>query len=127
VAIQEGTAIPARGRDLRYRGTGLRGLTAAPGVLDAGNSGSTIRMLAGILAAHPFPTSVTGDDSLRRRPMRRIIVPLERMGARVTSDDGRPPLTIEGTSQLAPSTFEPEVPSAQVKSAVLLAGCMHEA
>ena len=122
VAIQEGSRDPARGRDLRIAGRGLRGLTAAPGVLDAGNSGSTIRMLAGILAAHPFPTSVTGDDSLRRRPMRRIIVPLERMGARVSSDEGRPPLTIEGTSHLTAIDFEPEVPSAQVKSAVLLAG-----
>jgi 3-phosphoshikimate 1-carboxyvinyltransferase len=122
VAIHEGSRDPARGRDLEISGRGLRGLTAAPGMLDAGNSGSTIRMLAGILAAHSFRTSVTGDDSLRRRPMRRIIVPLERMGARVTSDGGRPPLTIEGTSQLAAIDFEPDVPSAQVKSAVLLAG-----
>ena len=66
-------------------------------VLDAGNSGSTMRMLAGILAAHPFQATMTGDDSLRRRPMRRVIVPLERMGARIGSDDGRPPLTIHGT------------------------------
>jgi 3-phosphoshikimate 1-carboxyvinyltransferase len=79
-------------------------------------------MLAGNLAAHPFPTSITGDDSLRRRPMRRVIVPLERMGARITSAEGRPPLTIEGTRMLAPIDFSPEVPSAQVKSAVLLAG-----
>ena len=111
-----------RGREIRVAGRGIRGLTPPPGVLDAGNSGSTIRMLAGILAAHPFRTAITGDDSLRRRPMRRIIVPLERMGARFTSDDGRPPLTIEGTSHLAAIDFEPEVPSAQVKSAVLLAG-----
>jgi 3-phosphoshikimate 1-carboxyvinyltransferase len=81
-----------------------------------------MRMLAGILAAHPFRTSITGDESLRRRPMRRIIVPLERMGARIGSDDGRPPLTIEGAADLAPIAFEPDVPSAQVKSAVLLAG-----
>jgi 3-phosphoshikimate 1-carboxyvinyltransferase len=122
VEIQEGPHDPARGRDIRVSGRGIRGLTAAAGVLDAGNSGSTIRMLAGILAAHPFRTSITGDDSLRRRPMRRIIVPLERMGARFTSDAGRPPLMIEGASRLAAIDFEPEVPSAQVKSAVLLAG-----
>jgi 3-phosphoshikimate 1-carboxyvinyltransferase len=79
-------------------------------------------MLAGVLAAHPFSTTVTGDASLQRRPMRRIIVPLERMGARIASHDGRPPLTIEGSAHLTPIDFEPEVPSAQVKSAVLLAG-----
>jgi 3-phosphoshikimate 1-carboxyvinyltransferase len=81
-----------------------------------------MRMLAGILAAHPFPATMTGDASLQRRPMRRIIVPLERMGARITSTDGRPPLTIEGSLQLAGVDVQPEVPSAQVKSAVLLAG-----
>jgi 3-phosphoshikimate 1-carboxyvinyltransferase len=122
VAIHEEPRDPARGRSIHIAGRGIRGLNSPAGVLDAGNSGSTIRMLAGILAAHPFRTSITGDDSLRRRPMRRIIVPLERMGARFTSDSGRPPLTIEGTSTLAAIDFEPDVPSAQVKSAVLLAG-----
>jgi 3-phosphoshikimate 1-carboxyvinyltransferase len=122
VAIEDGPRDPARGREIRVAGRGIRGLTAAAGVLDAGNSGSTIRMLAGILAAHPFRTSITGDDSLRRRPMRRVIVPLERMGARFTSDAGRPPLMIEGSSRLTAIDYEPEVPSAQVKSAVLLAG-----
>jgi 3-phosphoshikimate 1-carboxyvinyltransferase len=110
------------GVDVEIAGRGLRGLRSQAGILDAGNSGSTIRMLSGILAAHPFSTSITGDSSLRRRPMRRIIVPLERMGARIRSDDGRPPLTIEGTLRLMPIEFEPDVPSAQVKSAVLLAG-----
>jgi 3-phosphoshikimate 1-carboxyvinyltransferase len=110
------------GVDVAIVGRGLRGLRSQAGILDAGNSGTTIRMLSGILAAHPFSTSITGDSSLRRRPMRRIIVPLERMGARILSDDGRPPLTIEGTARLMPIEFEPDVPSAQVKSAVLLAG-----
>jgi 3-phosphoshikimate 1-carboxyvinyltransferase len=122
VEIQEAPRDPARGREIRVAGRGLRGLLAPAAQLDAGNSGSTIRMLAGILAAHPFRVSITGDDSLRRRPMRRIIVPLERMGARFMSDEGRPPLTVEGASQLAGIDFQPEVPSAQVKSAVLLAG-----
>ncbi len=108
--------------DIEIDGRGLGGLRPSTGTLDAGNSGSTIRMLSGILAAHPFATSITGDDSLRRRPMRRIIVPLERMGARIASDGGCPPLTIEGTPTLAAIDFELEVPSAQVKSAVLLAG-----
>jgi 3-phosphoshikimate 1-carboxyvinyltransferase len=111
-----------RGRDLRITGRGPRGLSAPAGSLDAGNSGSTMRMLAGILAAHPFSTTLTGDSSLCRRPMRRIITPLERMGAVLDSTEGRPPLTIHGTTALSPIDYLPPVPSAQVKSAVLLAG-----
>lgn len=107
---------------VRIDGRGLGGLRAPAGPLDAGNSGSTMRMLAGIVAAHPFESRLDGDASLRRRPMRRVIVPLERMGARVRSADGRPPLTISGTAAVTPIDFQPEVPSAQVKSAVLLAG-----
>jgi 3-phosphoshikimate 1-carboxyvinyltransferase len=122
VEIREDGRDPARGIDLRIAGRGIRGLEAPGAMLDAGNSGSTIRMLSGILAAHPFASSMTGDDSLRRRPMRRIIAPLERMGARIVSTDGRPPLTIHGTTHLTAIDFEPDVPSAQVKSAVLLAG-----
>ena len=110
------------GADVSITGVGTRGLAVPTNVLDAGNSGSTMRMLAGILAAQPFRTTITGDESLRQRPMRRIIGPLERMGARVTAIGERPPLTIEGTGRLAAIDFEPEVPSAQVKSAVLLAG-----
>jgi 3-phosphoshikimate 1-carboxyvinyltransferase len=79
-------------------------------------------MLAGVLSAQPFATRIAGDASLSKRPMRRIIVPLERMGARITSNDGCPPLTIEGASHLRPITFHTDVPSAQVKSSVLLAG-----
>jgi 3-phosphoshikimate 1-carboxyvinyltransferase len=122
IHIHRRTGRNGGGLDVEIAGRGLRGLRAASSTLDAGNSGTTIRMLSGVLAAHPFRTSITGDASLRRRPMRRIIVPLERMGARIVSDEGRPPLTIEGTARLAPIDFEPEVPSAQVKSAVLLAG-----
>jgi 3-phosphoshikimate 1-carboxyvinyltransferase len=81
-----------------------------------------MRLLAGVLAAHPFTTGITGDESLCRRPMRRIIVPLQRMGARIQSHDGRPPLTIVGTAAVQAIAFQTEVPSAQVKSAVLLAG-----
>src|SRR5688572_30144860 len=96
----EQTGRDAAGLQLRVTGRGLRGFTPSAAPLDAGNSGSTMRMLSGILAAQPFATSITGDDSLRRRPMRRIIVPLERMGARVESADGRPPLTIHGAARL---------------------------
>ena len=122
-----GVTIEEVGRDtsglhLSITGRGLGGLQAPTGLLDAGNSGSTMRMLAGILSAHPFATTMTGDDSLQRRPMRRVIVPLERMGARIGSQDGRPPLSIHGTASIQPIEFSPEVPSAQVKTAVLLAG-----
>jgi 3-phosphoshikimate 1-carboxyvinyltransferase len=121
VSIVQDQAGP-EGLHVRVAGRGLRGLAAPTETLDAGNSGSTMRMLAGLLAAHPFNTTLTGDDSLRRRPMRRIIQPLERMGAAIDSQDGRPPLTVRGTRVLRPIDLDPEVPSAQVKSAVLLAG-----
>ena len=103
-------------------GRGVRGLRAAPGPLDCGNSGSTMRMLAGVVAAHPFLSTLIGDASLSRRPMRRIMGPLSQMGAGVTAGPGdRPPLTIRG-GDLKAIHFSPDTPSAQVKSAVLLAG-----
>jgi 3-phosphoshikimate 1-carboxyvinyltransferase len=122
VEVDEVRHDPAAGLEVAIAGRGPRGFAAPRAVLDAGNSGSTIRMLAGILAAQPFRTTITGDASLQRRPMRRIITPLERMGARLHATEGRPPLTIEGTARLQAIEFAPEVPSAQVKSAVLLAG-----
>jgi 3-phosphoshikimate 1-carboxyvinyltransferase len=106
---------------IEIRGCGVRGLTAPATPLDAANSGTTMRLLSGILSAHPFRSVMGGDRSLTRRPMRRVIEPLNRMGARIESDNGRPPLTITG-ADLRGITHVPEVPSAQVKSAVLLAG-----
>jgi 3-phosphoshikimate 1-carboxyvinyltransferase len=102
-------------------GRGVRGLQPSATALDAMNSGTTMRLLSGVVAAHPFRTVIGGDASLSRRPMRRIIEPLTRMGARIDSADGRPPLTIHGCD-LQGITYAPEVPSAQVKSGVLLAG-----
>jgi 3-phosphoshikimate 1-carboxyvinyltransferase len=103
-------------------GRGVRGLRAAPGDLDCGNSGSTMRMLGGVIAAHPFLSTLTGDASLSRRPMRRIIAPLTQMGAVITAAEGdRPPVRIQG-GDLTGIAFRSETPSAQVKSAVLLAG-----
>jgi 3-phosphoshikimate 1-carboxyvinyltransferase len=102
-------------------GRGLGRLSSAAAPLDAGNSGTTMRLMAGVLAGHRFTTSIAGDASLSRRPMRRVIEPLERMGARIEASDGRPPLTIHG-APLHAITHKPDVPSAQVKSAVLLAG-----
>ena len=116
----EGPRAPGRGT-VTIDGRGVGGLEAPTGPLDAGNSGTTLRLLSGALAGHPFTSVLTGDASLRRRPMRRIVAPLSRMGARVTGEGDRPPLTIAG-SRLEGIDFTPPVPSAQVKSAVLLAG-----
>ena len=110
-----------RGDTLTIRGLGLGGLRAPAGPLDAANSGTSMRLLAGLLAAHPFRTIIGGDASLSRRPMRRVIEPLTRMGASIAALDGRPPLTIDGAT-LHGIAHAPDVPSAQVKSAVLLAG-----
>jgi 3-phosphoshikimate 1-carboxyvinyltransferase len=92
------------------------------GALDCGNSGTTMRLLSGLLAAQPFASTLTGDASLRSRPMRRIIEPLALMGARVASVQGRAPLRVEGRRPLTAVRYELPVASAQVKSCVLLAG-----
>src|SRR5580700_3316194 len=103
-------------------GQGLDGLREPSAALDAGNSGSTIRMLSGILAAQPFVSTIGGDESLSRRPMERIMKPLAQMGARIEARDDRfPPLTIHG-GKLHPIEYTLPVASAQVKSCVLLAG-----
>ena len=111
------------GRDgtVTLLGRGFGQLRSPSAALDCGNSGTTMRLLAGVLAGHPFTTTMTGDASLSRRPMRRVIAPLELMGARIEATDGRAPLTVHGTS-LQGIHHEPDTPSAQVKSAVLLAG-----
>jgi 3-phosphoshikimate 1-carboxyvinyltransferase len=113
------------GLTVEIQGRGLRGLRPSDVPLDARNSGTTMRLLAGVLAAHPFASVLQGDASLSRRPMGRVIVPLERMGARIESHDRKPPLTIHGAA-LQAIRFQTEVPSAQVKSAILLAGLQAE-
>lgn len=102
-------------------GRGLGQLRSPSGPLDAGNSGTTMRLLAGVLAGQTFSTTLIGDESLSCRPMRRVMAPLERMGASIDAADGHPPLTIHG-ALLRAISHQPETPSAQVKSAVLLAG-----
>jgi 3-phosphoshikimate 1-carboxyvinyltransferase len=110
------------GRTIRIEGNGLGGLRAPAEDLYAGNSGSTLRMLAGVLAAQPFESVLGGDDSLNRRPMRRIMEPLRQMGASLKGQEGDlPPLRIRG-GQLQPIDYVLPVASAQVKTAVLLAG-----
>jgi 3-phosphoshikimate 1-carboxyvinyltransferase len=117
-----GVRIDRQGNEVTIEGAGLDGLRASAEPLDAGNSGSTIRMLSGILSGQPFRTVIGGDASLSRRPMKRIIEPLARMGARIqSSEGGLPPLTIEG-GNLASIHYELPVASAQVKTAVLFAG-----
>ena len=99
-------------------GAGMHGLKPAAGPLDCGNSGTTMRLLAGLLAAQPFESELTGDESLSRRPMDRVVEPLSRMGARASW----PPLRVGGKSGLHGIEYTTPVASAQVKSAVLLAG-----
>lgn len=116
-----GIEIGTGAGNVTIMGRGLHHFRAPDGPLDAGNSGTTLRMLAGILAAQPFASQLIGDESLSRRPMRRVIDPLTRMGGQIESTDGRPPLTVHGTA-LHPIDYQTTVPSAQVKSAVILAG-----
>jgi len=107
----------------RVRGFGVGGGREPDDVLDLGNSGTSARLLAGILASHPFTSVLTGDASLRRRPMKRVTDPLSRMGARFEGrEGGRLPLAIIGTDEMVPVEYRLPVASAQVKSAILLAG-----
>jgi len=107
----------------RVAGRGVGGLVEPADVLDMGNSGTAARLLAGILASHPFFAVMTGDASLRGRPMRRVTDPLGQCGARFASrEGGRLPLAIEGAREALPIEYRVPVPSAQVKSALLLCG-----
>ncbi len=108
----------------RVAGRGIGGLTEPDDVLDMGNSGTAARLLCGILASHPLFAVMTGDASLRRRPMRRVIDPLDRLRGPflLAREGGRLPLAIDGARDAMPLDYRVPVPSAQVKSAVLLAG-----
>ena len=109
-------------RDGKLKIAGAQKLETPRRQMDCGNSGSTMRMLAGVIAGHDLTAELFGDDSLSSRPMRRIIEPLELMGAQVEATDGKPPLRIHGSSNLRPITYKLPVASAQVKSAILFAG-----
>ncbi|RMF63097.1 MAG: 3-phosphoshikimate 1-carboxyvinyltransferase, partial [Bacteroidetes bacterium] len=110
---------------LHVEGVGLEGLHPPDGPLDCGNSGTTLRLLAGVLAGQPFETTLTGDASLSRRPMDRIATPLRQMGATVELTDGHAPVRLRG-GRLRGIEYVLPVPSAQVKSCVLLAGLFAE-
>lgn len=122
-----GIPIEKDGERVLVHGNGLRGLKRPDGVLDCGNSGTTIRLIAGILAAQNFDTQATGDPSIRKRPMKRIITPLSTMGADIKSleKDGFAPLLIKGRP-LKGIHYDSQISSAQVKSAILLAALYAE-
>ncbi len=118
-----GVEIDVNSDNVIVSGVGLNGLKEPSGILDAGNSGTTTRLISGILAGQRFKSTITGDDSLKTRPMRRIIEPLSKMGAKFLciNNDGYLPFTISG-GNLKGIAYESKVASAQVKSACLLAG-----
>jgi 3-phosphoshikimate 1-carboxyvinyltransferase len=121
-----GIDVEEDGTTVTIHGRGLRGWSQPQGDLDAGNSGSTIRMISGLLAAQPFSSRIFGDESLSRRPMDRIMKPLAQMGAKIEARDNRfPPLQIHGTT-LNPIDYTLPVPSAQVKTCVLFGGLFAE-
>src|SRR5580698_3733742 len=126
-----GIEVEEQGTTVTIHGCGLDGWKQPSADLDAGNSGSTIRMMSGLLAAQPFVSRIFGDESLSRRPMGRIIKPLEQMGARIEAariegKDGQfPPLVIHGNA-LRPIDYTLPVPSAQVKTCVLFGGLFAE-
>jgi 3-phosphoshikimate 1-carboxyvinyltransferase len=117
-----GAEVKIEGDTIRVTGCGARGLKGSRRALDAGNSGTTMRLLSGILAGQEFTSKLTGDDSLRKRPMKRVIGPLREMGAEIRArDDNFAPLEIRG-ARLKAIDYKMPMASAQVKSAVLLAG-----
>ena len=122
-----GISIENKGETVLVHGRGLHGLTRPDSVLDCGNSGTTTRLISGILSAQSFDVTLTGDASIQKRPMKRIMEPLSQMGARITSvhDNGCAPLFIQG-SPLHGIHYTSKVASAQVKSSILLAGLYAE-
>jgi 3-phosphoshikimate 1-carboxyvinyltransferase len=118
-----GVAIEGpRGGEVLVQGVGLHGLKEPAGPLDCGNSGTSMRLLSGLLAGQVFASRLIGDASLSRRPMRRVIEPLEVMGARIDSVEGHPPLLVHPVAGLRAASIRMGVASAQVKSALILAG-----
>jgi 3-phosphoshikimate 1-carboxyvinyltransferase len=116
-----GVRIEQKDNEVTVHGVGPNGLRQPEGDLDCGNSGTTMRLLAGILAGQNLSATLTGDESLRSRPMQRIIEPLEMMGAQIESAGGRAPLTVRGKNPLRGIAYELSTASAQVKSCILLA------
>ncbi len=120
--IALGVTIRRRDGEVEIDGAGPESWRAPAAVLDAGNSGSTLRMMMGALAGRPFRAILAGDESLNARPMERVAVPLRAMGAQITTHDGKPPVELEGGEPLRGMVHTLAVASAQVKTAILLAG-----
>lgn len=120
----EALGVPMEKREAAWevRGRGVAGLMQPDGPLDFGNSGTGCRLMMGVIAGHPMKVAFTGDASLCSRPMGRVLTPLRQMGLGVGGEEDRLPLTLEGSADLVPIEYELPVPSAQIKSAVLLAG-----
>lgn len=116
---------PAPGERVVH-GVGLHGLRGTTENLDCGNAGTGMRLLAGLLAGQAFDSTLVGDESLSRRPMRRVTDPLGLMGATIDTEDGKPPLRIHAGAKLKGISYQPPVASAQIKSALLLAGLYAE-
>lgn len=117
-----GVEIKRDGNTIHLQGVGKNGYTAPTEELDCGNSGTTMRLMSGILAGQNFKSTLIGDESLSIRPMKRVIEPLEMTGVKITATDNHAPLEIHGQNPLKAITYSPKVASAQVKSCVLLAG-----
>jgi len=121
-----GVDIKRNGSNVIIKGVGMHGLQEPLKPLDLGNSGTSIRLMAGLLSAQSFNTELTGDDSLSKRPMARVIEPLSQMGAKITGPESKPPLSIIGGQKLSSLTYTLPVASAQIKSCLLLAGLYAE-
>lgn len=118
-----GVPIHDDGQTITIEGQGFNGLKPAQDPIDIGNSGTTIRLMMGILAGQPFTTTLFGDNSLNKRPMNRVMLPLREMGANVRGHEQTefPPITVNGTASLQPINYQMPVASAQVKSALIFA------
>ena len=119
---QLGVSIQRKNKHVVVHGCGIGGLFSPKSVLDCGNSGTSARLLCGVLAGHPFRSILTGDSSLCSRPMERVTKPLENLGATFNTTDGHLPVVIHGTTMPMPLDLSIDTPSAQVKTALLLAG-----
>ena len=121
-----GVQIERNGSNVVIHGVGMRGLKEPKNPLNLGNSGTSIRLMSGLLSAQNFDSKLCGDESLSTRPMGRVINPLQEMGADITGDDSKPPLAIKGGSKLSGIEYTLPVASAQIKSCLLLAGLYAE-
>ena len=121
-----GVKIERKGSNVTIHGVGMHGLKAPSNPLDLGNSGTSMRLMSGLLSAQSFDCKLHGDESLSKRPMDRVIDPLSSMGAKIDSQDGKPPLIIKGGHQLNAIDYALPVASAQIKSCLLLAGLYAE-